>query len=93
MLNYCGKLVGKAVDCLVKLYGLRTVGLNRFLVRVRKSEGFTRLYKQFLRLLFHVGFSNSSSVSYRLIPTIPTPYKENNKLIYINFYTFIGAYS
>ncbi len=84
---------GKAPASCAQTPGLRTSLVLGFMGAVRKLGGFAASCRQVVRPLMHRDFASFQSVSSLLMPIIPSPNKKDNKRIYINFYTYIGASS
>jgi hypothetical protein len=86
-----GRAAVQVVDDCAQTSRLHTTNVFRFLRPVRKLGGFARGSTSFIPLLMHSIFAHLTEVNFRLMPTIPSTYKNNNKRIYIKLHTFIGA--
>lgn len=91
--NNWGQATVQLVDDCAQTTRLRTTNVFTFLQPVCKLGDFTRLSTRFVPPLVHLVFANMTEVASRLMPTIPSTYKKDNKRIYIKLHTFIGAYS
>lgn len=91
MRKSCGQTgVQSRLACVGKQQ-LRTTNVFMVLVVVCKYRQFTGLCARFVGLLVHCVFTVFTGVISRLMPTIHTTYKDNDKFILSNFIVIKGA--